>query len=172
MLVSLHKTKLCHPFLNNMEMEASSILAPFDLEVEPVLNPLAEWSCFSVIARILMKAVTLPGRFPGVLLYLVCLIPIACTSLKTSQYSDSFISGTDDVEQPGKRFPHPRARVVLVGNRIDPQLGDELAHRRLATSLLHLPEGLSEAIGTAPDRDVDRAWIVAVDNLDNAFGTR
>ena len=72
-----------------------------------------------------------------------------------------------DVEEARECFSQPRSAVVLVGDRVDPQFGDELLQGLGRPGRADFPERLREAIGSAPHGHPDRARIVFVDDLDD-----
>ena len=83
-----------------------------------------------------------------------------------------FMAGAHDVEELGKFIAHPWPGIVLIGNSVDSQLADKCRRLWLAASVCYLPEGLSEAVGATPDRDIDWPVIVLIHRPDNMFGAR
>ena len=75
------------------------------------------------------------------------------------------LAGGDNVKEIRECQPHPASRVVLIGDRIDSELGDELGELLLAPGVLHVPKRLSQTVGPAPDTDPDRAVIRLIDDL-------
>jgi hypothetical protein len=73
---------------------------------------------------------------------------------------------TYDIEEVAKLAAHPRPGVILIRDRIDTKLGDELLHLFRLPGFSDMKERLCEGIRSAPDGNVERSRIVAIRCVD------
>ena len=78
----------------------------------------------------------------------------------------------EDEEHLWEVLPDPRARFILVLDRIHPQLGAERIQLRSAACVSHAPQGLRERVGTAPDGNPQGTRVCAVNCIDEKLRTR
>ena len=81
-------------------------------------------------------------------------------------------AGARDVEQLGKVLADPGPAVVLIGDRIDAQLGDEPLQLFGRARRAHFPQRLREHIRPTPHWHPQRPRVFAIDRLDQQFRGR
>ena len=75
-----------------------------------------------------------------------------------------------DVAQARELAADPRAGVVLVGDRVDAQLGDQGLDLRRRSRGPRGGERLSERVGAAPGEDPQRPWVVPLGRAQDQLG--
>ena len=82
------------------------------------------------------------------------------------------IARRGDVVQRRKLAPQPRPRIVLIGNRVDAQPGDDALQVGRGPRGSHVPQGLRERVRATPHRDPQRPRVGRISRADDRLGAR